>query len=1033
MRLLRIELIGSHILSLDFTPSAVSVSALCIVTGANGSGKSLVVTAIAAALYDDNLCSELAAFGISAIRLAAVFHDRIANLNCLTANACREVQWESVTDEPRSSESKANLRRGYHDVKELPKDLFVPELWRSVHWVRSGKLAAPTFDSLRNSIRSQLRAPLERELAGWTSRLADLDGSDGNGGRRANTRSELENAERELQRVEAMWRQLEFMKERQQDLSVRAAEIRSRRDVIAAEESELTKICGIAERAARVETWIREIHQEGNEVLRLRAKHEDLQTRLDELEVKYRNLPEDFPDILNAYTVSKQKLTEASTQLVELRAERARRQAELEALEREYSMQNPPDDGDVPNEILRDIADVDQALMDSMRGRIELVRQREGLKQQIARDYAVFLNLSVDERSRLDSILRSTGLDVENEPRRTSTDERNLERESKILARRTTLREKYAGFEPLRPSTPEHLRELFDMRRVMVTVSGDLDGLRARIHMLKRKSHPGQSAIWACGSAIAGFAAATAAWSWEIGLFTGLAASGLSLLVFRFIHRGLEIELESAAAAETMIERRIDETRAAKAKLEQLVGPLAASPSYDVAMKRYQDYLRLQDEIADLEITEETLPAETTGASIDLPGSLSDMPLPVVRRLFAAFQDTEAELAQRDEEFSRYESGGDAAVRIQQLEERLTLLREQHAEHMAQAQAIRTQWESRREEWKAHIEELSGCSDGDEITGWEARIAQAQKEIQEFEAAAGGSLSENPDTVKADWSDRENLRSRLREIRSQLSAKQTQDELRAREALLAEEMSEMKQKLGALDPLYLLDGSAADYLAKYLGQLRAVRDDLQAAETRLLEIEKEAENVRTEELFAAVSAEMPLDALQTAVSNARERFEAVERDIMTTRELIALIQDELIEKEATLGAELSSAIDRRIRMFTDGRCLGLEERDGEWFLECGEGVIRSLEKFSDGTRDLIALAIRLGLLDLLGDSDAYPIVWDEALWRLDEANLNRIREELEKMAVNRQIILFTRFSSMESWGTVVRLGDEMTSSALSAL
>ena len=304
----------------------------------------------------------------------------------------------------------------------------------------------------------------------------------------------------------------------------------------------------------------------------------------------------------------------------------------------------------------------------------------------------------------------------------------------------------------------------------------------------------------------------------------------------------------------------------------------------------------------------------------------------------------------------------------------------------------------------------------------EAELAEIRDAMTALEAESGGVLRESTaDALSAEWDERERLRARLRETRTQLSAKQTQDELRARQALLAEEIAEMRQKLGALDPLYLLEGTAAGYAAKYVGQLRAARSNLGENDERFKDFQRQLETTGADDLLAALNNERPLAELQSVVAGCRERLESLERDLMTTRELIALIGDEITEKEATLAADLSAALDRWLRVLTDEWCLAMEEREGTWFVDCAEGGPHRLDTLSDGTRDLIAIAIRLAVLDLVADADSNPVIWDEALWRLDERNLARVREPLQKLAATRQVILFTRFSGLESWGIPLRL------------
>ena len=1033
MYIIKIELTGVFSRTLELAPPPPAEPSLFVVTGPNGSGKSLLVAAISAALGDDRTWESLVSAGVEQVTLNALEEGRLGRIVCDVAARRRDIRWEDAPPEWVRERKGSHPRRNLilNENRLVPPATAAPDLFRLLNVVRSGQLAIPRLGMLQQAALTVVMGPLEHELAGWIARRDDLSGLEGNGGRVAAARAELEEAERESARVEGMWRQLERLGSRQQELTARMSEVRAKGEVLAAEVEELNKLCALADRAARLESWIEEIRHERREVQKLREKHAELQSRLDELEERFRGVPDHLADILHDYEAARTRERAASMHLVELRAERARRQAELESLRNEAAASQPPGEEHAvlrQGEMRAEIEAVNGELTELLRARIELVRQREGLGQQIARDYAQFTALDAAERTRLEAVLKreqTASPAPANEPRWEAA---RREREERVASLQAALRERFAGFERLRPSTPELLREFDDVRRVLKTLSGDLDGLRNRIAMLKRKSRSGRSVLWSAGAGVAGFGIAAALSSWDIGVFAALAASGLTLLVFRYMHRGLEMELESAGAAEAMIERRVEETRGAKTRLEENLGVLAGAVTLDAGLKRYQEYVRLREQLAEWEskLTASVPEPRDGEAGADLPAALSDTPLPVLRRLFEAYAELEARQAALESEWRDFEAGGAQAERIRRLEEQLENLRERHAALIAATQARRSEHEARRAEVKARIAELENAADGEDEARVEAELAEIRNRMVALEAASGGILRESKaEALSAEWNERETLRARLRETRSQLSARQTHDELRAREALLAEEISEVRQKLGASDPLYLFEGTAADYAAKYIGQLRATRDDARENDERLAELQRQWEAAGSDDLLAALNLERPVEELQSAAAECRERLESLERDLMTTRELIALIADEIAEKEATLPVDLSAALDRWLRTLTQDGCLAMEEREGAWFVDCAEGGPRRFETFSDGTRDLIAIAVRLAVLDLVADADSDPVVWDEALWRLDERNLARVREPLQKLAAARQVILFTRFSAIEEWGIPLRLGGEL--------
>lgn len=1041
MYLLRIELTGSFSITVDFSAFPPSMSPFYVVTGPNGSGKSLLVTGLLAVLGKDDVCAGLADAGIEQIKLTALSDNHVALIVCDVSAGSRTIRWEAAPPELsklfQTSTSRPPHRTRSHEAPST--SLVVPELFGLVNIVQSGRLNMPTAAALRDAVLNVIKAPMEHELAGWIARQTELAVSQGEGGRIAAARFELEQAERELARVETTWRQLELLRQRQHDLASRMAETKANGEVLIAEIEELTKLTGIAERAARLEAWIEEIRHENRDLQHLREKHAELQTRLDELDNRFRGAPEKLAGILDRYTAARDREAVAAAHWAERHSQRALKQAELESLKRELADGTPLDDAtgvQRQNELRLEIEKTNRELTELLRGRIELVRQREGVKQQLSREYAQLAGLDETERHRLETVLRRGEAKlppVEEVPQFNSE---ARERERRIASLQATIKERFPGFERLRTTVPELLREYHDVRRVLSTLSGDLDGLRARIARLKRKSHAGKNAIWGLAAGLVCFAAAALIWSWDIGLFAALSASGVTWLAFYYLNRGVEMELESATAAEVMISRRVEETRAARTKLEQNLEPLTSSATLDAALKRYQEYRRLCDQLAELESSPlESAPSPAlriATESEDLPEALAGTPLPVLQRLYTAFCEAESRQTELDEIWRQFEPGGVQAERIRATEERLQQLQAEHAALLTESQTRQNRYASRRSEVIARVAEIETESNrDDDVVRLETEWSGIREEMAALELASGGIVrNADVESVRSEWNEREALRTRLREIRNQLSAQQTQDELRARETLLTEEMAEMRQKLGALDPLYMLDGTAVDYAAKYAGQLRAAHGKIRENDEQLQNLQRELDAVNTDDLLAALGNERPLDELQAVVIGHRERLETLERDLMTTRELIALITDEIAEKKATLSGDLSAAIDLRVRTLTDGRCLSLEERDGVWFVDMAEGATKKLETLSDGTRDVIALAVRLAVLDMTADADRNPVVWDEALWRLDDHNLLRVRDEIEKLAHARQVILLTRFPAMESWGIAVRLGPELQSSGV---
>ena len=71
------------------------------------------------------------------------------------------------------------------------------------------------------------------------------------------------------------------------------------------------------------------------------------------------------------------------------------------------------------------------------------------------------------------------------------------------------------------------------------------------------------------------------------------------------------------------------------------------------------------------------------------------------------------------------------------------------------------------------------------------------------------------------------------------------------------------------------------------------------------------------------------------------------------------------------------------------------------------GALRTEESYSRGTRDLIALAMRLALIDSLFENEAPFIMLDDPFIALDDLKIKKGRALLENIAKEKQIIYFT--------------------------
>lgn len=81
-------------------------------------------------------------------------------------------------------------------------------------------------------------------------------------------------------------------------------------------------------------------------------------------------------------------------------------------------------------------------------------------------------------------------------------------------------------------------------------------------------------------------------------------------------------------------------------------------------------------------------------------------------------------------------------------------------------------------------------------------------------------------------------------------------------------------------------------------------------------------------------------------------------------------------------------------------------------------------QLSQGTRDQLALALRLAVVDLVAQDVPLPLVLDDPFVHWDEERLARARTMVSALARERQVLLLTHRSELASWGEAVRDDDQ---------
>ena len=184
-------------------------------------------------------------------------------------------------------------------------------------------------------------------------------------------------------------------------------------------------------------------------------------------------------------------------------------------------------------------------------------------------------------------------------------------------------------------------------------------------------------------------------------------------------------------------------------------------------------------------------------------------------------------------------------------------------------------------------------------------------------------------------------------------------------------------------------------IAQLQGQLTALGDPV-AVDAQLDEVEEETARLQAD--YDAL--EIAIEALQTADRQLHARFSPRLSQ-----------QAEAYFAQLTQGAFSQITLDRDFSV-TVG--------------QAGSLTPRPLALLSQGTRDQLYLALRLGVADLvLPTPDACPLILDDALLAFDDDRLAEALHLLTQLAAKRQVILFTcqhrEFFMLEDQGDLTRV------------
>lgn len=201
--------------------------------------------------------------------------------------------------------------------------------------------------------------------------------------------------------------------------------------------------------------------------------------------------------------------------------------------------------------------------------------------------------------------------------------------------------------------------------------------------------------------------------------------------------------------------------------------------------------------------------------------------------------------------------------------------------------------------------------------------------------------------------------------------------------------------------------------SKTLTQLDFTGGDNQAAQLSRRLTEARAKCSRISAQMAEHSGRLAAMGDPLVLGSEISRMEAEYAEISTEYDAIALAIDTMRKADEDIQSRFSPALGKLaaeyMQFVTDGKYDGVMlDRDFSATVhEAGGNVPRNAEYLSAGTLDLMYLAVRLAVCSLaLPESANCPLIIDDALVNFDADRRRQAMALLEKIAQERQVILF---------------------------
>ena len=988
----------------------LSGTGINVVSGGNGSGKSLLCSAILAATLPrqhESLIHDLRIAGLHGITV-------VGQVGPMRREWSLDLRSGEVINRPRIVEEEAARTTPLSNLLQVPEsdDFQVP------HFVVNGEWNAPGEDQLAWA-ENMLTVPLEREQLDWDARLQSYLLGEAQP-KPEDLRTEIAGLEAQIEHGRSIRADLKRAEEKREDLQMQIGDAKMAIEISAAEEKELVNKIDMAERCLHLENWANELRSSWSSVENTRTQFADLQERLEELQEMTRGLPDTAAEMARDYLALQAEREQVAARLKEseqlvasLGEQRSKLQSELRDLEGNR-------ESDSTSEDLRSkLGDVEREITDLSRRRIDLLRKREGLERKRLEKFGELSALGPDEWLALEKFLEaSNGGDMS--PARAA----ELERKRAELARiGERLAKEFAGFEKLDSETPARISKLFLARESVTAREAELAALRSKAVELQ---HAGKGAGLKAVLSILGAGAAgvpTGAFlGWDVGFFAAVLGGGAGYGIGQMMTPKPEGNYQDVVSRIESLQHLQQAALSEREALRRELELFASLPDLGSAQTKWREYLKLADRKKELEAACALLATEEERSDTVL-SVLRKLEREDIRRRVAEYKSLTAELTDATVELSSFDQEDGPQSRKSELEHEAQRLRELIHDIESRAEERRRERDLRTKELSSEIARLdSEFARIPETETERARLREILSKIETLDATAGGAFSKNgADTILRGIEERDALQTQLRETKSRLSTEHTPQELASRTTLIEEELKEVTSRLQEIDPLFASVGTREQGLTKYRDQMTQLAKQNVEREHLIQELSAEIDELQLDGLASQVDV-LPLEErLLNERAERQSKLEDVERSIQTARDMCEALEAELSEQREHARGRLFTILRSVVFEAIGERFAAVEWRDGEWDVVTEDGQRRSLRTLSRGIAELVTLCLNSGLLFASTEAELAPVFWDDVLSQLDDHHLGISKQLIDHLARDRQVLLFTRDSRIHTWGRPVEV------------